>query len=298
VKLYKQYYPQVYWGWVMFQSDLGANMKSEIAQQLQLRHEPIGLVFTDDKPEAARQFQEGKWGCTMFMLAAAVKGETAVFDQNTCGCQGGGTGLGFGNQYTHFPGGQECFKYFLSTGNEQWEEGRAAGEKVKPFMRPDAYNHFMHGERYKKSPELVGKFVENLPITTIPTKFVVLKPLKEIDETEDLRVVVFLGNMDHISALTVLANYGREDNETVIFPFAAGCQSIGIYPYREAERPQPRAVLGLNDISARVYLKRILKDDVMSFAMPLSLFKEMESNLEESFIGGDTWEQLRALGGE
>ncbi len=274
-------------------------MKSGIAQELQFRHEPIGIVFTDDKPEAARQFQEGKWGCTMFMLAAALKGETVVFDQNTCGCQGGGTGLGFGNQYKVFPGGQECFKYFLSTGNEQWEEGREAGEKVKPFMRPDAYNHFMHGERYKKSPELVGKFIENLPITTVPTEFVVLKPLKEIDEAkEDLRVVAFFGNIDQISALTVLANYGRENNENVIFPFAAGCQSIGIYPYREAERQEPRAVLGLNDISARVYLKRILKDDVMSFAMPLSLFKEMESNLEESFIGGDTWEQLKSLGGE
>lgn len=274
-------------------------MKSGIAQQLQFRHEPAGIVFTDEKPAAARQFQEGKWGCTMFMLAAAVKGETVVFDKDTCGCQGGGTGLGFGNQYKNFAGGEECFKYFLSSGNEQWEEGRKAGEQVKPFMRPDAYHHFMHGERYIKSPELVGKFLESLPMTTVPTKYVVLKPLKEIDETrEDLRVVVFLGNMDQISALTVLASYGRGHNENVIFPFAAGCQSIGIYPYREALRPEPRAVLGLNDISARVYLKRILKDDVMSFAMPLVLFQEMEANLAESFLGQDTWKQLQSMAGE
>ena len=271
-------------------------MQSQIAQHLQCRHQPVGIVFTDDKPAQARQFQEGKWGCVMFMLAAAVKGETAAFDSRTFGCQGGGTGLGFGNQYKNFAGGEACFKYFLSTGNEQWEDGRQAGEKVKPYLRPEAYHHFMHGERYVKTPELVGKFIDSLPMTEVPTKYVVMKPLEQVDEmADDLRVVIFLGDMDQIAALTVLANYGRGHNENVIFPFAAGCQSIGIYPYREAERPEPRAVLGLNDISARVYLKRMLKDDVMSFAMPTALFKEMEANLTGSFLEQDTWAQLKSL---
>ncbi|MEE4242436.1 MAG: DUF169 domain-containing protein [Desulfopila sp.] len=274
-------------------------MESGIAAKLEFRHGPVGLVFSNEKPEKARQFQEGKWGCVMFMLGAAARGETAVFDADTCGCQGGGTGLGFGNQYVNFPGGVECFKYFLSTGNDQWEEGRKAGEQVKPFMRPEAFNHFMHGERYIESPELVGGFLESLPMTSIAMKYVILKPLSEVDEKkEDLQVVIFLGNMDQVAALTVLANFGRGHNENVIFPFAAGCQSIGIYPYNEAQREQPRAVLGLNDISARVYLKRILKEDLMSFAVPVSFFKEMESNLEKSFIGRDTWKQLMSLRGD
>ncbi len=271
-------------------------MKSQIAEHLQCRHHPVGIVFTDERPADARQFQEGKWGCVMFMLAAAVKGETAVFDAGTFGCPGGGVGLGFGNQYKNFAGGEECFKYFLSTGNEQWKTGREAGERVKPYLRPEAYHHFMHGERYVKTPELVGRFIESLPMTEVPAKYVVFKSLAEIDEAvEDLRVVIFLGNMDQIAALTVLANYGRGHNENVIFPFAAGCQTIGIYPYRESERPEPRAVLGLSDISARVYLKRMLKDDVLSFAMPLALFREMEGNLAGSFLTQDTWTQLKAL---
>jgi uncharacterized protein (DUF169 family) len=271
-------------------------MKSNIADQLLFRQQPVGIVFAAEKPANARQFQEGKWGCVMFMLAAAVKGETAVFDEKTFGCQGGGTGLGFGNQYKNFAGGEECFKYFLSIGNEHWPEGEKAGEQVKPFMRPDAYHHFMHGERYVKTPELVGKFMECLPMTKVPAPYVVFKPLQEVDAAkDDLQVVVFLGNMDQIAALTVLANYGRGHNENVIFPFAAGCQSIGIYPYREALRSEPRAVLGLNDISARLYLKKILKDDVLSFAVPLSLYHEMESNLSGSFVEQDTWKQLVAL---
>jgi uncharacterized protein (DUF169 family) len=278
------------------QSTEEKSMQSQIAQHLQFRHQPVGIVFTDHKPSGARQFQEGKWGCVMFMLAAAVKGETAVFDRGTFGCQGGGVGLGFGNQYRNFAGGEECFKHFLSSGNEQWETGRQAAAQVKPYLRPEAYHHFTHGERYFKTPELVGKYIEALPMTEVPTKYVAFKPLAEVDESrEDLRVVIFLGDMDQISALTVLANYGRGHNENVIFPVAAGCQTIGIYPYREAERPEPRAVLGLSDISARVYLKRLLKDDVLSFAMPLALFREMEANVTGSFLLEDTWAQLKAL---
>lgn len=83
--------------------------------------------------------------------------------------------------------------------------------------------------------------------------------------------------------------------DIVIFPFAAGCQSIGIYSYKEAERVEPRAVLGFNDISARVYLKRVLRDDLMTFAVVPGLFQEMEDNVQGSFLEQDTWRQLVAL---
>ncbi len=272
-------------------------MESTVAQSIGMKYGPVVILFGNDRPPEARRFKEGKWGCVMFLLAAAIKGETAAFDRKTFGCQGGGTGLGFGNQYRNFAGGEECFKYFLSIGNEHWEKGRQVGEQVQQFMRPESHHHFMHGEGYVKSPELVGKFIESLPITDIPYETVVFKPLAKVETSKEKpEVVIFFGNMDQIAALTVLANFGRGHNENVIFPFAAGCQSIGIYPFREAQRDEPRAVLGLNDISARVYLKRLLHDDVMSFAVPLSLFHEMEANCQESFLQGNTWQELQELG--
>ncbi len=84
-------------------------MKSKLAEAIQSKYPPVAILLSDDKPEGARQFKEGKWGCVMFMLAAALKGEAVAFDRKTFGCFGGGTGLGFGNQYTHFPGGEDCF---------------------------------------------------------------------------------------------------------------------------------------------------------------------------------------------
>jgi len=268
-------------------------MESKIAQAIKIKYPPVAVILSDNKPDQARQFAEGKWGCIMFMMVSVLRGDTAVFSRKTFGCFGGGTGLGFGDQYKNFPGGTECFKYFLSTGNENWEKGQQVGEQVKPYMQPESHHHFMHGERYVKSPELVEKFIESLPITDVPTEYVIFKPLDQVDQSvEDVEVIIYFGNMDQISGLTVLANFGRDHNENVIFPWAAGCQSIGIYPFAEAKKKEPRAVLGLNDISARVYLKKLLKDDLMSFAVPLSLFYEMEANLEESFLKQNTWSQL------
>jgi uncharacterized protein (DUF169 family) len=276
-------------------------MNSQMKTALDLAYEPVALLRSNDKPEGARQFKEKRWGCVMFMLAAAAmgKGATAVLDRTTYGCWGGGVGLGFGNQYVNFPGGQEGFCYFLSSGNDQWETGRQVGEQIKPVFGDAFHDDFAKGERYMQSPELVRAFIDELPIVDIPEKYVVFKPLSAVVEDEEKpEVVVLLGDMDQIAALTILANYHRKTNDNVIFPFAAGCQSIGIHAFAEARRGQPRAVLGLNDISARLAIKRILKKDVMSFAAPYTLYLEMEANLAGSFIERNTWRQLRALSEE
>lgn len=271
-------------------------MESSIAKALTLKYEPVAIMLTNERPEEARQFKEGKFGCVMSMLAAAVRGKQAVFDRKTFGCPGGGTGLGFGNQYLNFPGGVEGFCYFLSVGNEQWEPGMRVAEQIKPFVGEDVYDDLVHGERYLKTPDLVKKFIECLPIIDLPFEYVVFKPLREVNpEQERPEVVIYLADMDQLSALVILANYDRDDNESVIIPYAAGCQSIGIYPFREARQERPRAVAGLVDISARVQIKRQLKDDLMTFAVPFVMFQEMEANVPGSFLERNTWKELMKL---
>lgn len=268
-------------------------MESKIATAIGEEHGPVALLWSDEEPEKAIRFKEKSWGCVMWLLAAAAGGKTAACDIDTFGCQGGGVGLGFGDQYRNFAGGTECFCRFLSTGNEGSAEGRAVAEQVKPFMRPEAYDEFLRGERYLKSPEIVRHFVANLPMTEVPTRYVIFKPLAAVDPAvETPQVVIFLGNPNQTSALTILANYGRESNESVIVPFAAGCQSIGIYPYREAESELPRAVLGLVDLSARLNLKPKLGDNLFTFAVPYKMFQEMEGNVEGSFLFRHTWKAL------
>jgi len=79
----------------------------------------------------------------------------------------------------------------------------------------------------------------------------------------------------------------------VIIPYAAGCQTIGIYPYREAKSKKPRAVVGLTDLSARVYVRKQLDDPhFMTFSTPFALYEEMEQNVPGSFLEWHTWQSL------
>ena len=232
-------------------------MESRVAAAMRLEHQPVALLWSDDKPEGATQFKPGKWGCVMWLFASAAEGKVAACDRETFGCFGGGVGMGFGDQYRKFPGGEECFCRFLSTGNEASAQGRLVAANIKPFVQPEMHEEFLEGERYLKTPEATLRFLEQLPITDIPSRYVVLKALKDVAaDAETPKVVVFLANPDQLSALVVLANYEAPTNENVIIPFAAGCQSIGIDPFREAASDTPRAVAGLVDLSARLQLKR------------------------------------------
>ncbi|MRR15293.1 MAG: hypothetical protein EG826_02425 [Deltaproteobacteria bacterium] len=269
-------------------------MKSQIAEAIRLKYQPVALLWSDEKPEGAMQFSEGKWGCVMWLAISAAKGKAAAADRKTFGCVGGGVGLGFGNQYQSFPGGEEGFCHFLSVGNAARPGGAEMAEKIKPYMTRESFDHFLHGERYIKSPELVHRFLEALPMTSVPCRYVVFKPLSDVDPAKEKpQAVIFFVNPDQLSALVVLANYGRGDNENVTIPYAAGCQTIGIYPYREAAQAKPRAVVGLTDLSARVYARKQLGNpNFMTFAVPLALFEEMEQNVPGSFLTRPTWQSL------
>ena len=268
-------------------------MKSKIAEVMKLKYRPIAVVWSDEKPGGAKEFKEGKWGCVMWMLAAAAKGSTVVFSRETYGCWGGGVGLGFGNQYQKFPGGIECFYYFLSTGNEKWERGRRIAEQIEQFVGKEFMEDFLKGEGYVRTPELVKDFVENMPIIEIPAKYVVFRPLKDVDESKETpQVIMFLVPPDELSALVILANYALTGSENVIIPYAAGCQTIGIFAYKEAKSDNPRAVVGLTDISARENIRKQLGKDLLSFTVPWKMFLEMEANVEGSFFQRRTWKAL------
>jgi uncharacterized protein (DUF169 family) len=269
-------------------------MQSRIQHAIALKTNPVALLWADQRPAQATEFKPGNWGCIMWLAAGAANGKTGACSRETFGCFGGGVGMGFGDQYENFPGGKGCFRHFLSSGNDGWETGRRAAETVKPFMRKAAFEHFMHGEGYVKSPELVEKFIAGLPITDIPARYVIFKPLDAVTADETPRSIIFFVDPDQLSALVVLANYGRGDAENAIIPYAAGCQTIGIYPYREALSDRPRAVVGLTDLSARTYVKKMLGDNLMSFSMPLALFEEMEANVEGSFLQRRVWQELAA----
>ena len=65
-------------------------MESKIVSAIHQELEPVALIWSDEKPEGAMEFVPGKWGCILFLLATAAKGQTAVASRETFGCFGGG----------------------------------------------------------------------------------------------------------------------------------------------------------------------------------------------------------------
>lgn len=267
-------------------------MESKLGEALKLKYLPVAVLWSDEKPADAVQFVSGRWGCVMGSFGVtADRGRPAVFDQETYGCWGGGVGLGFGNCYEKFPGGVACFCRFLSTGNETSAQGRAVAEQCAGWMRGPLLEAFMHGERYRNGPATVEQWLKTLPMMHVPAKYVVFKRLDQVGVDERPMVIVFLANADQMSALVVMANYTQGSSENAIIPHAAGCQTIGIFAYREADTGNPRAVVGLNDLSARKVLRRLGKD-LVTVAVPFKLFQEMETNVAGSFLEREPWTTL------
>ena len=230
---------------------------------LRLSSSPVAVLLTDVRPQGALQFKPGRWGCVASTMLAVAKGRTAVFDRETFGCPGGGTGLGFGDQY------QQCgmaIDALLSTGD------------VEIAATLQRSSRMGEGERFFETPELVRAWLRTVPMTDVPTEFVVLKPV----------LVVFLVNADQLSALVVMSDYGRGSGESVVVRFGGSCQSI-LFGYAEAQRKQPRGIIGFFDIAQRSHVSR----ETLSFTAPWGLFLEMEANVGGSFLEMEDWRDLQ-----
>lgn len=273
-------------------------MNSRIAEELRLATQPVALLWSEECPEGAMHFKPGRWGCVMMYVAqVATRGKVAAFDRTTYGCWGGGVGLGFGNCYTAFPGGEGCFHRFLSSGNQGDPQGEAVAEGVKPYITREFYDDLMLGERYVDTPHTVRRFIEALPLTDVPARWVVFKPLAAVDEARETPIsVTFFADPAQISALTVLANHATPEGDRVTMPWAAACQQVGILGYREAAREPQRAVVGLTDISARKNTKPYLGTDKLSFTVPWAMLATMERAAADSFLQRHSWKALQGVG--
>ncbi|MFA4876801.1 MAG: DUF169 domain-containing protein [Methanoregula sp.] len=270
---------------------------SRIAKAAGITKNPVAIVWTDKKPEKALEFKQGVWSCVMWLFAKVAKeGRTAVFSRDTTTCAGGAMGLGFGRPFDrHASRTEEGFCSFLSNGVEGATDKTTYNAIIDQSFDDRHKKMLTEGERFFKHPAIVRNFLANLPVYDAKDGFIVMKPVDEVKDGEDVRSIVFVANADQIAALSTLANYGTGNIREGIFVAAgaAGCQAMGVCTYAEDKTDHPRAVVGLTDLSARWAVRTTLGKDVLTFSVPFTLYQEMEKNVAGSFLELDLWKEIR-----
>ncbi len=227
---------------------------------LGLKESPLGVYYTNEQPEGVTP-KEGIQGCMIGLLQnARKKGKTVYFDKVHFGCPGGAYYMGF------FETPRPNIEYFLSCG--------IPGE--------------MEGERYIKTPERAREYFAKMIPRRAPALYCVFKPLEQFEGDLLPEVVIFFAPPDLLSGLFTLTNYALERTDAVYSPFGSGCGAILTYPLKEAFSEQPRAVLGMFDVSARPMVEK----DVLTLSMPYALFLRLLENVSGSFLETESWKKV------
>jgi len=77
-------------------------------------------------------------------------------------------------------------------------------------------------------------------------------------------------------------------HDAVYSPFGSGCGTILTYPLKEAGKEQPHAILGMFDVSARPMFEK----DILTLAMPYSVFLKLLENVLGSFLETESWKKV------
>jgi uncharacterized protein (DUF169 family) len=222
---------------------------------------PLAFYYTDvEKPE--EKVKPGSTSrCVVGALVKVRQGGFLRYNSESVGCFGGKRYLGFSDNLS------PDFNYFLSCG---------IPGKVE-------------GERYKKTPELVTELLQNWPKFKAPAKYIVFKRWDKLQEDDNPQVVIFFAAPDILASLYTLANFDTGDINAVVTPMGSGCSSIVQNPFLEKDRPNPHAVIGMFDISARPFVSA----NELTFSAPLGKFKRMVENMEESFLITNSWKTIQ-----
>jgi uncharacterized protein (DUF169 family) len=228
---------------------------------LRLAYSPVACFFSEKRPEGAMGFKKKGGGCIMPLIFSAASGKTVAFDKETTGWPCSAFYLGYEDWI--FPG----IERFLS-------HGPVPGREC---------------ERFVKTADQAEAYLKSVCFETKSKGTAVFKPVEKLDTGETPEIVVFFANADQLSALVYLLYYNAPEEENrVIARFASACGAAVTLPLHYARKGEKKAVWGLHDISARSRLPK----ELMTLAVPLSLFVEMGRDIEESFLATDAWRKI------
>ena len=270
-------------------------MESKVADLLECTYGPIAYIKTNEKPENASGPKSNKgFACVMpFINRTIMKRVPSVFEKDTLSCPGAIVGFGYGNGYADGPLGIRFFNSFLSTGLRDAEE-REKYEAVSNSNPENVRGKYIGGVRIFNTLDIAKDYLENeIPIYDVDEKYVVFKPLEDVEEDENVESVIFTLNALELSTMIGFDSSLRTEVSHIVTPQAAACQAIGNYAMSEAENDDPHAVLGLMDLMGRGEVKEPIRSEYFTYTVSWDLFKKYEENAEYSILDGFLWEKMK-----
>lgn len=193
-------------------------------------------------------------GCLFKGMEIVEKGESISLSINTIGCGGGK----FYACFTKMP------------------------ERVPNFVSIQ--------EKYKKTPEMVLEFVDNLSFEPTTQNYINFTRIDNIDSFENIEGILFFATPDILSGLTAWAYFDNNSEDAVSSIFGSGCSSVITQALIENKKNGRRTFIGCFDPSVRPYLKA----NTLSFVIPISRFKEMYFTMRNTCLfNTHAWNKVR-----
>ena len=246
-------------------------MSKTLVERLHLDMEPIGIFFANTEAVCDFAPVAETRNCVVPLLMAAAKGKVISMDEESCNCAGGAVGCCFGDGFSRR---NPMIHKMLSQGY-----GEDAPVGMPPFLK--------EGERFFCTEEQALAWREQMPYSEKAYPRIVFAPLSRWEEIGTPDLVFVFANPDQISALVIQTGFHNGQKTSVLAPFGAACHSI-LYAAQQMEQEEPKAIMGLFDISQR---KEALAN-YLSMTMPYCLWKEMNQDLEKSCLTTHSWKAI------
>ncbi|MBO4753342.1 MAG: DUF169 domain-containing protein [Bacteroidales bacterium] len=146
-------------------------------------------------------------------------------------------------------------------------------------------------EKYKKTPEMVKEYVDNLQIKRSDKPYLNFIRADKAETFDGVEGILFYATPDMLSGLCGWAYFDCNATDAVVSMFGSGCSTVVSMTVAENARGGHRCFLGLFDPSVRPWVGR----DELSFTIPFSRFVTMMDTMRDCFLfDSHAWQKVKA----
>ncbi len=153
---------------------------------------------------------------------------------------------------------------------------------------------FEYGERRHESFDAARNWLlHNMPRYEVPSRYVLFKPLGQVEPTDNTRAVIFPLSPLELSGLVTLLASVTDGVDPIQVPPGADCFRITGYACTQKTTEPQRAVLGMLDVDGREIMHKRFRDDILTLTLPISLYTRLEHEANDSILQIPGWLKLR-----